>query len=115
MPDSISTAAKGRAGEDRAVAFLQSCGYRVVGRNVRVPGGEFDAICLDGTTLVIVEVKQRDSGRFGSALSAVDARKRAALRRAAADNAQIVAPAAAIRFDVVAIDGGRMRLHRNAF
>ena len=94
---------------------MQSCGYRIVGRNVRVPGAEFDAVCLDGSTLVIVEVKRRDSGRFGSALSAVDSRKRAALRRAAADYAQIVAPAATIRFDVVAISGGRVRLYRNAF
>ncbi len=106
---------KGRAGEERAAAFLRACGYRIVARNVRVPGGEIDAVCLDGTTLVIVEVKRRDSLRFGSALSAVNARKRDALRRAAADYAQVVAPAAKIRFDVVAVNGERLRLHRNAF
>ena len=115
MPDTPSTGAKGRAGEDRAAAFLQECGYRIVARNVRVSGGEIDAVCLDGTTLVIVEVKRRDSTRFGSALAAVDARKRSALRRAAADYAQVVAPAAKIRFDVVAVNGDRLRLHRNAF
>ena len=99
-----------------AAAFLQACGYRIVSaRNVRVPGGEIDAVCLDGSTLVIVEVKRRDSTRFGSALSAVDARKRTALRRAAADYAQVVAPTAKIRFDVVAVSGERLRLHRNAF
>jgi len=114
MPDS-GNVPKGRVGEDRAAEFLQSCGYRIVARNVRVPGGEIDAVCLDGTTLVIVEVKRRDSLRFGSALSAVDARKRAALRRVAADYAQVVAPAAKIRFDVVAVNGERLRLHRNAF
>ncbi len=80
-------------------------GYRVVARNVRVPGGEIDAVCLDGTTLVIVEVKRRDSRAFGSALRSVNARKRATLRRAAADYAQVVAPGAKIRFDVVAVDG----------
>ncbi len=114
MPDSDNVP-KGRAGEERAAAFLQACGYRIVARNVRVPGGEIDAVCLDGTTLVIVEVKRRDSLRFGSALSAVNARKRAALRQAAADYAQVVAPAAKIRFDVVAVNGERLRLHRNAF
>jgi putative endonuclease len=106
---------KGREGEDCAARFLADRGYRVIGRNVRVPGGEMDAICLDGPTLVIVEVKRRDSHRFGSALGAVDARKKATLRRIAADYAQIVAPSAPIRFDVVTIEGRQLRLHRNAF
>jgi putative endonuclease len=98
-----------------AAAFLTAAGYRVLRRNLRLPGGEIDALCLDGTTLVVVEVKRRDTATFGSALAAVDARKRATLRRIAADYAQIVAPSAKIRFDVVTIDGNRPRLHRNAF
>jgi putative endonuclease len=106
---------KGRTGEDLAAAFLASAGYRVLQRNVRLPGGEIDALCLDGSTLVVVEVKRRDSAAFGSALGAVDARKRATLRRVAEEYAQIVAPTAKIRFDVVTIDGNRPRLHRNAF
>ncbi len=106
---------KGRLGEDRASSFLAACGYDVLARNVRVPGGEIDAVCLDGSTLVIVEVKRRDSRTFGSALRAVDARKRATLRRIAADYAQIVAPSAKIRFDVVTLDDHRLSLHRNAF
>jgi putative endonuclease len=106
---------KGRAGEDRATAFLQAQGYRLIASNVHVPGGEIDAVCLDGQTLVIVEVKRRDSRRFGSALRAVDARKRATLRRIAADYAQIVAPSAKIRFDIVTLDNDRLSLHRNAF
>ena len=110
-----SNAAKGRFGEDRASAFLTSRGYRVIARNVRLPGGEIDAVCLDGPTLVIVEVKLRDSAKFGSAIRSVDARKRATLRRIAADYAQIVAPDARLRFDVVTLDGARLTLHRNAF
>ena len=109
------SASKGRAGEDLAAAFLTSAGYRVLQRNVRLPGGEIDALCLDGSTLVVVEVKRRDTAAFGSALGAVDARKRATLRRIAEEYAQIVAPTAKIRFDVVTIDGNRPSLHRNAF
>jgi putative endonuclease len=90
-------------------------GYRVLARNLRLPGGEIDALCLEGSTLVVVEVKRRDTASFGSALGAVDARKRATLRRIAEEYAQIVAPTARIRFDVVTIDGNRPRLHRNAF
>jgi putative endonuclease len=110
-----NSSTKGRLGEDRASRFLASCGYRVLARNVRLPGGEIDAVCLDGETLVMVEVKLRDSRTFGSALAAVDARKRARLRSAAADYAQVVAPSAKVRFDVVALDGSRLVLHRNAF
>jgi len=112
LPDN---GAKGRRAEDAAAEFLTQSGYRVLARNVRVPGGEMDTVCLDGPTLVIVEVKARDSRAFGSALGSVDARKRTTLRRAAADYAQIVAPGAKIRFDVVTLDGRRITLHRNAF
>ena len=95
--------------------YLQQAGFQIVGRNVRVPGGEIDLVCRDGATLVFVEVKARWSGRFGSALSAVDGKKRRTLRRVAEDYAQIVAPNAQIRFDVIALDGGRIAHHRNAF
>ncbi len=105
----------GRAGEAQAEALLRDRGYRVVGRNVRLPGGEIDLICLDGAMLVFVEVKRRDGRSFGTALAAVDARKRKRLRSLAEDYAQIVAPHAALRFDVVALDGTRAALHRNAF
>lgn len=111
----MKTGEKGRLGEESALAFLVNAGYRVLSRNVRLGGGEIDAVCLEAGTLVFVEVKRRDAGSFGSAVSAVDARKRATLRKLAADYAQIVAPKARFRFDVVALDGNRVTLHRNAF
>ncbi len=110
-----ANASKGRAGEERAAQFLQSEGYRVLQRNVRLPGGEIDLVCRDGDVVVFVEVKLRNTVGYGRALSAVDARKRSRLRRLAADYVQIVAPNAGVRFDVVAVDGERMILHRNAF
>jgi putative endonuclease len=106
---------KGRDGEDRAAAFLEQAGYRIVRRNVRLPGGEIDLVCRERETIVFVEVKLRTNARFGSALTAVDAAKRRKLRRLAEDFVQIVAPNAHFRFDVVAVDGERMTLHRNAF
>ncbi len=111
----VNTQSKGRRGEDAAAAFLESHGYRILARNYRTPNGEADVIALDGTALVIVEVKRRDGRRYGTALSAVDYRKRETLRAVGEDFAQIAAPTARIRFDVVAIDGNRMALHRNAF
>ena len=106
---------RGRAGEDAAAALLESHGYRIVGRNVRLPGGEIDIIARDGDTVVFVEVKARASAAYGSAVGAVDARKRATLRAIASDWLQVAAPRAQARFDVVTFDRGRATLHRGAF
>lgn len=105
----------GVAGEDAASAYLQSIGYRIVKRNLRGPGGEIDIVARDGETIVFVEVKARTTRRFGSALGAVDARKRARLRSVAADYLQFFAPSARARFDVLTFDGVTPQLHRNAF
>ena len=105
----------GDAGEDAAAAYLASLGYRILQRNVRGPAGEIDIVARDGATVVFIEVKVRRSRRYGSAIAAVDARKRARLRAAAADYLQFALPGAAARFDVLAIDGSVMRLYRGAF
>ncbi len=105
----------GSASEERAAAYLTAAGYRIVARNVRGPSGEIDIVAWDGPLLAFVEVKARRSHTYGSALAAVDARKRKRLRAAAADYRQFVAPDATARFDVLAIDGERVRLVRDAF
>ncbi len=105
----------GRSGEDAAVRLLEEHGYTMLARNVRLPGGEIDVIAKDRDVIVFVEVKTRANKRFGSALAAVDARKRRTLRALAADWLQIAAPRARARFDVVTVDGGRAELHRGAF
>jgi len=106
---------KGASGEDTAAMFLARAGYRIVSRNVRLPGGEIDLVAQDGRTIVFVEVKARHSRTFGSAFSAVDAKKRRTLRMIAEDYVQIVAPNAPFRFDVIAMDGDRLTHHRDAF
>jgi putative endonuclease len=106
---------RGREGEDAAVRLLEDSGYSVIARNVRLPGGEIDVIARERDVLVFVEVKARGSQRFGSALAAVDARKRRTLRSLAADWLQIAAPGARARFDVVTVEAGGARLHRGAF
>lgn len=95
--------------------FLLANGYEIVQKNVRLPGGEIDLVCKDAETIVFIEVKLRYTSTFGSALAAVDRKKRATLRRVASDYLQFIAPGARARFDIVAIDGDRIRLHKNAF
>lgn len=105
----------GRAGEEAAAAYLAGLGFRIERRNLRTPDGEIDIVAREGDTLVFVEVKARTSRAFGSALGAVDRRKRARIRAVAEDYLQYFPPQAKVRFDVVAIDGETIRLHRGAF
>ncbi len=107
--------ATGNAGEEAAATYLAALGFRIERRNLRTPDGEIDIVARDGDTLVFVEVKARASQRFGSALRAVDARKRARIRAIAEDYLQFFPPNAKVRFDVVAIDGSTIRLYRGAF
>jgi len=106
---------KGHAGEEAAARYLESLGYRILRRNLRGPEGEIDILARDGRVLVFVEVKAREGRRFGSALGAVDARKRARIRALAANYLQFLPPQAEVRFDVVAFDGTRVAHYRGAF
>lgn len=102
----------GRAAEQLVATRLGRCGWRIVGRNVRLPSGELDIVALDGSTLVFVEVK---AGRAGAALGperpahAVGRRKQIKLRCLAREwIAERRGPSgvAGYRFDVVGVSFG---------
>jgi len=77
----ISAARLGKFGEWRALWLYRLRGYRVVARNVRVAGGEIDLVVRRGRTLVIVEVKTRQSVVAGEGWEAVGTRKQEQLVR----------------------------------
>ncbi len=109
---------RGQDGEDAACERLRRAGLRVLRRNYRVRGGEVDIVALDGEVLVFVEVRCRRYADWGGAAASVDARKRARIVLAARHylacaDARPEQPAC--RFDVVAIDGARLRWIRDAF
>ena len=93
-------------------ARIERSGWRIVGRNERLPSGELDIVALDGATLVFVEVK---AGRMGASLGperpahAVGPRKQLKLRRLAREwIAARRGPSgvAGYRFDVVGVSFG---------
>jgi putative endonuclease len=102
----------GRAAEQLVAERLERSGWRIVGRNVRLPSGELDIVALDGSTLVFVEVK---AGSAGTTLGpekpahAVGRRKQLKLRRLAREwIAERRGPSgvAGYRFDVVGVSFG---------
>ena len=104
----------GREGEDRAAAYLEAAGYRIVQRNVRIEGVEVDLIARRGGTAVFVEVKTRRSRRLGAPEEAVDGRRQARLVRAAAGWLRSHGRGVrALRFDVITCEpaaGGGFRV-----
>lgn len=102
----------GRTAEGLVAARLERSGWRMVGRNVRLPSGELDIVALEGPTLVFVEVK---AGRAGARLGperpahAVGRRKQLKLRRLAREwIAERRSPSgvSGYRFDVVGVRFG---------
>ena len=78
----------------------------MVGRGFLARRGEVDLVCRRGDRLVLVEVKTRTSGRFGSPAEAVGPRKRRALRAAAAEYRALADWRGPIDFAVVSIEEG---------
>ena len=114
-----STKARGDAGEDEALAFLQARGLRLLQRNYRTPGrggGEIDLIMQspDGT-VVFVEVRKRSRSDFGGAAATVGHVKQRRIVFAARHyllNWRQLPPA---RFDVVALDAAGPQWLQAAF
>jgi putative endonuclease len=73
----------------------------VVGTGFRARRGELDLVCRRGGTLVVVEVKTRTDGAFGTPLEAVGPRKRRAMMSAAAEYRALAGWRGPIRFAVV--------------
>ena len=94
----------GRQGEEEAVDFLRKKGYKIIKRNYKSRLGEIDIIARDKDTLCFVEVKARNSLRFGMPSEAVSDFKQRQISKAALmylkENNQLDKKA---RFDVISI------------
>ena len=107
--------ARGRDAEDWASRYLSERGFRIVERNVRFKVGELDIVAMDGDTLCFVEVRSRQSARYGTALQAVSPRKQRQVVRAAKAYLIRHPPAGPVRFDVIGVTGDDIVLVKNAF
>jgi putative endonuclease len=71
----------GRRAENYAALYLRLKGYRILARGYSVRGGEIDLVARRGSNIVFVEVKYRPT--LNEAMTAIDARKRQRVSRAA--------------------------------
>ncbi len=78
----MKTQSKGKAGEDKAAAYLEQKGHVIIKRNFYNRYGEIDIISLDGDELVFTEVKARQRD-IETALSSISRSKRRKLSKSA--------------------------------
>src|SRR2546428_12469901 len=69
---------RGLAGEEQAIQYLLSRGWRIVAHRFRVGHTEIDLIARQGSLVAFVEVKARRGDAFGSPLQAVTGAERPA-------------------------------------
>ncbi|MCR9154302.1 MAG: YraN family protein [Croceimicrobium sp.] len=93
----------GQDGENVAARYLLSQGYALLEQNWRFQKKEIDLIASDGEELVIVEVKTRQTNRFGEAWQFVNRSKQSYLIYAANAYAQSIKWPGMVRFDIIGI------------
>lgn len=99
----MTTKSRGDRGEALVANYLRDRGYTLVASQWRCRFGELDLIARHGGVLCFVEVKLRKGTDFGLPREAVDRRKQARLRTAAAlylSQHELDCPA---RFDVAEV------------
>ena len=110
----------GRKKEALAARYLEKRGYRILEKNYRTKHGEVDIIAKDKDTIVFVEVKARQTLRFGNPKGAVTDDKQRKISMVALQYLKFTGQlTTSARFDVVAVHGAedsdRIEIVKNAF
>ncbi|MCL4866227.1 MAG: YraN family protein [Gemmatimonadales bacterium] len=95
----------GHEGEEDAVAYFESHGWRIEARRFRLGHHDLDLVVRRGTQVAFVEVKTRKSRRYGTVLEALGHKQRRSLTRLAQVWVQRHGrPGDSYRFDLIGID-----------
>jgi putative endonuclease len=103
----------GQAGENMACDLFRRAGFEIAERNFRCELGEIDIVAMRRGLIVFCEVKTRRSSQWGTPAEAVNALKRARIRKLAVRwLAERRVQVREIRFDVVSVivDGAGTRV-----
>lgn len=101
-PARLSPRELGKRGERRAAWFYRLRGYAILERNARLPAGEIDLVVRRGATIVIAEVKTRQTLLAGEGHEAVTRKKRERMIRLG-DQYAARHPEARLRYDILSI------------
>ena len=94
---------RGRAGEDLAVNYLKSLGYKVLRRNFRYLKAEIDIIALNNGVLSFIEVKSRKGAFYGSISDNIPMKKRRLMVMAANHFVQEQNLDIEVQFDIITV------------
>lgn len=96
----------GRAGENAAEKYLKRKGYQIIDRNYRCKKGEIDLIVKKHDTVAFVEVKTRNSMKYGVPSESITEAKKKHIRSTAfwyINTNNIINVDMDLRFDVIEI------------
>ena len=114
-----NTSARGQQAEEVALVYLQRQGLKLIERNYRTPGrggGEIDLILRDRDgSLVFVEVRSRNTGRYGGAGGSIGLAKQKRIVLAARHYLMRFAAPPPCRFDAVMLEEGGLQWIKAAF
>lgn len=108
---------KGSKGEFLAQKYLKENKYTILQTNYKCKIGEIDIIARKSNVLVFVEVKARESNRFGMPREAVNYYKQQKIKQVATSYmlSKGLYEKCQIRFDVIDILGDKVAHIENAF
>lgn len=93
----------GKEGEKLASIFLQKKGFDIICMNYRHRHYEVDIIAQHGQTIVFIEVKRRNSKKYGPPEQFVNAQKRKNLQECANHYMAQIPELTPLRFDIISI------------
>jgi putative endonuclease len=111
---------RGLEAETRACQYLEAHNVQILARNLSARTGEIDIAARENDTLLFVEVRHRNTLRFGGAGASVNRAKQARVIRTAQVWLGRLAQAhfshiPPCRFDVITLDPDGIAWHRDAF
>lgn len=105
----------GAQAEAQAESYLKGLGWKILAKNFVSKVGEIDLIAQDGDVVVFVEVRSRAASDFGAPEETISLPKRRRIIKTAQFYIARRALDCEMRFDVVAIEGGKLSRIESAF
>ena len=107
---------RGEQAEQIAYQYLIKQGLHFVAKNFSCPQGELDLIMHDKEILVIIEVRLRQSNKYGNAMESITQKKQSRIIMATQQYLYDNQINSAVRFDVIAMSSyEQINWIKNAF